>query len=141
MVWHSPCKDYKSNSEDIMDITGIPQNPTPSSDLFAAGKLATTQPVRKSETVNEAVQIPQVEQIDLYRAEEKRLQAIKKTVERSTTGNAFPVRDNRFTIFKDSISGQYITRFTSLRDGSVTYVPEPDIMRLSGSKSYVQVQA
>jgi hypothetical protein len=124
-----------------MDITGISQNPTPSSDLFAAGKLAPAQPVRKSETVREAVQIPQVEQIDIKRAEEKRLQEIKKTVERSVEANIYAVRDNRFTIFKDSVSGQYITRFTSLRDGSVTYVPEPDILRASGGKSYVQVSA
>ncbi len=39
----------------------------------------------------------------------------------------YPVRDVTFTIFKDS-SGQYITRFTNLRDGKVTYIPEQDIL-------------
>jgi hypothetical protein len=38
----------------------------------------------------------------------------------------FPVSDVTFSIFKDS-SGQYVTRFTSLRDGKVTYVPEQDM--------------
>ncbi len=40
----------------------------------------------------------------------------------------YVVSDTTFTIFKDS-SGQYVTRFTSLKDGSVTYIPEPDIVR------------
>src|SRR5689334_15953309 len=34
----------------------------------------------------------------------------------------YALGDTQFTIFKDA-SGQYITRYTSLRDGTVTYVP------------------
>lgn len=40
----------------------------------------------------------------------------------------YPVSDKRFTIFKDT-SGQYITRYTSLRDGTVTYVPEQRLLQ------------
>ncbi len=45
----------------------------------------------------------------------------------------YPVNDKSFTIFKDS-SGQYITRYTSLRDGRVTYIPEPQMLRMFESK-------
>ena len=40
--------------------------------------------------------------------------------------NAYAVSDKRFTIYKDA-TGQYITRFTNLRDGKVTYVPDQDM--------------
>jgi hypothetical protein len=40
----------------------------------------------------------------------------------------YAISDQTFTIFKDS-SGKYITRYTSLRDGSVTYVPEATLVK------------
>ncbi len=40
----------------------------------------------------------------------------------------FPISDRSFTIFKDA-SGQYVTRYTSLRDGTVTYVPELKLLQ------------
>ena len=43
--------------------------------------------------------------------------------------DVYAVSDRNFTIFKDA-SGQYITRYTSLRDGRVTYIPEPKLMQL-----------
>jgi hypothetical protein len=43
----------------------------------------------------------------------------------------FPVSDMSFTIFKDS-SGQFVTRFTSLRDGKVTYIPEQNMFTYLG---------
>ncbi len=46
--------------------------------------------------------------------------------------NIYVVSDQRFTIFKDA-TGQYITRFTSLRDGKVTYIPEPQLLKSAGS--------
>lgn len=45
----------------------------------------------------------------------------------------YPVSDKSFTIFKDA-SGQYITRYTSLRDGRVTYVPEPKLLQMFESQ-------
>lgn len=47
--------------------------------------------------------------------------------------DVFAVSDARFTIFKDS-SGQYITRYTSLRDGRVTYIPEPNMLQYMESR-------
>jgi hypothetical protein len=40
----------------------------------------------------------------------------------------YAISDQTFTIFKDS-DGKYITRYTSLRDGTVTYVPEATIVK------------
>jgi hypothetical protein len=132
-----------------MELSGIIQKPViqhnnSTSEANAGGKMAAMQAAieQKSDSVKEPVLVPQVEQIDLKRADEKRLNNIKKTVEREMSANVFVVRDNRFTIFKDAKSGQYITRFTSLRDGAVTYVPEPQILKLSGaSDSYYEVTA
>jgi hypothetical protein len=47
--------------------------------------------------------------------------------------DVYAVSDNRFTIYKDS-SGQYITRYTSLRDGKVTYIPEPNMLQYMESR-------
>lgn len=51
----------------------------------------------------------------------------KRAARLRQAANSFAVSDQRFTIYKDT-SGQYITRFTSLRDGKVTYMPEPDVL-------------
>ena len=42
--------------------------------------------------------------------------------------DTYAISDKSFTIFKDS-EGKYITRYTSLRDGRVTYIPEPTLLR------------
>src|SRR5687768_4886730 len=62
--------------------------------------------------------------IDVQAAEQQRYEAIQRMAQ--DFANVFIVSDRRFTIFKD-VTGQYITRFTSLRDGHVTYIPEPEL--------------
>ncbi len=52
-----------------------------------------------------------------YEAVKQAAEALKST---------FVVSDVRFTIFKD-IAGDYVTRFTSLRDGSVKYYPQKSL--------------
>ena len=42
--------------------------------------------------------------------------------------NVYAVSDSDFSIFKDA-SGKYITRYVSLRDGKVTYIPEPTLIK------------
>jgi hypothetical protein len=42
--------------------------------------------------------------------------------------NTYAISDQSFSIFKDA-SGKYITRYVSLRDGTITYVPEPTLQR------------
>lgn len=61
--------------------------------------------------------------------ERKRMEALKAAAK-----DLFILGDQRFTIFKDS-TGQYITRFTSLRDGKVTYIPEPQLLTMSQGAS------
>lgn len=72
---------------------------------------------------------PAPELPDLDVADQQREANVRRAAERA---NLYAVSDRRFTIFKDS-TGQYITRFTSLRDGKVTYIPEPELMMYSSS--------
>ncbi|MEZ5690672.1 MAG: hypothetical protein R3D71_03275 [Rickettsiales bacterium] len=74
---------------------------------------------------------------DPIAAEQERFQAVRRVAQK--LADNFVVSDRTFTIFKD-ISGQYITRFTSLRDGKVTYIPEPNLFRLGGESDRVSVK-
>lgn len=68
--------------------------------------------------------------VKLAEAQARREQAVRQAA------NSYVISDQRFTIYKD-LSGQFITRFTSLRDGQVTYIPEPDVLswlRQSGTQ-------
>ncbi len=69
------------------------------------------------------------ELFDQQLAENQRMQMVQRLSQQ--IADVFVVSDRTFTIFKD-VSGQYVTRFTSLRDGRVTYVPEPNLVRLGG---------
>jgi len=66
---------------------------------------------------------------DPQAAEQQRAQAVHRVAQ--SVAEIFVVSDRTFTIFKDT-SGQYVTRFTSLRDGKVTYIPEPNLFKLGG---------
>jgi hypothetical protein len=75
-----------------------------------------------------------------YDAESSEMQRLQKVQRLSQQiSDIFVVSDRTFTIFKD-VSGQYITRFTSLRDGKVTYIPEPNLFRLGGESDSVSVK-
>jgi len=58
-------------------------------------------------------------------AEQRRYEAVQQAAH--DIANLYVLGDKRFTIYKDA-SGQYITRYTSLRDGRVTYIPEPELL-------------
>lgn len=73
---------------------------------------------------------PQVPEFDAKAAEQQRLAALQRMAQ--DIANVYIVSDQKFTIFKDA-TGQYITRFTSLRDGKVTYIPEPTLFKMSHS--------
>ncbi len=62
--------------------------------------------------------------------EQARFEAVKEAALKQIA-NTFAVSDSRFTIYKQ-LQGTdlvYVTRFTSLRDGSVTVIPEQDLLR------------
>ncbi len=67
---------------------------------------------------------------DAQAMEQAHYQAVQQMAQ--SVANVYVVSDQKFTIFKDA-TGQYITRYTSLRDGKVTYVPEPALFKLSGA--------
>lgn len=67
-------------------------------------------------------------------AEQQRFETVKRVSQQ--VSDIFVVSDRTFTIFKD-VSGQYVTRFTSLRDGKVTYIPEPNLFRIGGESDKV----
>ena len=67
---------------------------------------------------------------DAQAAEAKRVDAVRRAAQ--NIANTYVVSDTTFSLFKDA-TGQYITRFTSLRDGKVTYIPEPSLFKLGGS--------
>ncbi len=69
---------------------------------------------------------------DVQVAEQKRYETVQRIAQ--DIANVFIVSDKTFSIFKDN-TGQYITRFTSLRDGRVTYIPEPQLLRMSQSSA------
>lgn len=54
-------------------------------------------------------------------------EAVRRAAQALT--NTYAVSDVRFTIFKD-IAGDYVTRVTSLRDGSVKYFPQKSLFDL-----------
>lgn len=59
--------------------------------------------------------------------EAKRYEQLQRAAE-SFFKDVYAVSDTTFAIFKDA-TGQYITRFTNLRDGKVTYIPEPQMLQ------------
>ena len=67
---------------------------------------------------------------DVEAAEQTRAATVRHLAQQ--IANEFVLGDQTFSIFKDA-TGQYITRFTSLRDGRVTYIPEPSLFKLGGT--------
>ena len=92
----------------------------------AAAPTRDTTPTElpKAQTVQEVKSV----QPDTKTLEKDREELVRQAAQ--SFKNTFAVSDVKFTIFKDS-SGQYITRFTNLNDGKVTYIPEPDMLTFS----------
>lgn len=60
-------------------------------------------------------------------AEDARYEQVVRAAQ-NFVGNLYPVGDKTFVIYKDA-TGQYITQYRSLRDGRVTTIPEPRLLR------------
>jgi hypothetical protein len=58
---------------------------------------------------------------------ERRMQLLKRIA------NLYAVSDTRFTIYKSG--GEYYTRITNLRDGSVSVIPEAQFLASAGTSS------
>ena len=101
---------------------------------------APTLPVAPAKSSQPALPVPGADAADLAPKQDTTFdpqaaeQARQATVQRISQqiANDFILGDQTFSLFKDS-TGQYITRFTNLRDGKVTYIPEPTLFKLGGS--------
>lgn len=89
--------------------------------------------------------LPKQEEVEFnaQAAEQSRAAAVQKAAQQ--VANVYVIGDQTFSLFKDA-TGQYITRFTSLRDGKVTYIPEPTLFKMSGNSAgsdrpVLQIQA
>lgn len=71
-------------------------------------------------------QQPEEQKYDPKQSEQTRFDNMK-AASQAMMSDIFVVSDTKFTIFKDS-SGQLVTRFTSLRDGKISYYPEPEML-------------
>lgn len=88
---------------------------------------------RSSQVDNEKVKIQATENALKPETEEDRMKNMEQAA-RAVVTDIYAVSDSKFTIFKDA-SGQYITRITSLRDGRVTYIPEPELLQYMKHRS------
>lgn len=82
--------------------------------------------VNKSDYEKAPVKIQAVDKVDIASIDQKRGEAIQQAV-RHAFSDVYAVSDTSFTIYKDS-KGEYVTRVRSLRDGSVAYYPEPEML-------------
>ena len=126
---------------DPITLTGLPALPRPASTGLkptgGEGGLIKSVPQPQILPSGQADAVPDVAVI-----ERKREAAVRHSAQQ--LANVYVVSDLRFTIFKDS-TGQYITRFTSLRDGKVTYIPEPSLLSQThssgGNAQLLQIEA
>jgi hypothetical protein len=85
-------------------------------------------PATKTTTADDFASVPQQNQLGAFDSiEQKRFEKIR-AASADFFKDFYPLGDKTFTIYKDT-SGQYVTRYTSLRDGKVTYYPESDLLR------------
>lgn len=99
--------------------------------------------IKTKETAGTTARVPEVK-TDNNAADEVRLAKLQAAA-KNFFKDVYAVSDTTFSIFKDQ-TGQYITRFTNLRDGRVTYTPEPQIIqymeRVSNARqALVEIQA
>ena len=98
----------------------------PSLGTFSGGgSTADVKPQVKPPVPQDTEAVPQVKAPES--AEKAHYEEIKRAAE--SIQSTFAVSDVRFTIFKD-VAGDYVTRFTSLRDGSVKYFPQKSLYQL-----------
>ncbi len=103
-----PRADQKAN------LPGVPIKPQPE-----GGVPQQAQPTAKTDAPKDPIEIPS--------GDKAREEFIQKAAELFRSRTFYPISDTRFTIYKDGLTGEFITRFTNMKDGSVTHIPEPEI--------------
>ncbi|MBM3617234.1 MAG: hypothetical protein FJX23_01665 [Alphaproteobacteria bacterium] len=114
-----------------MDInlvqTGAPSigSAVPEAVLPSAGKGATFQTPQIRQPAQQQAPKQEQAQFNQQASEAVREQNLQQAAQMMVS-DIYAVADMKFSIYKD-LSGQFVTRFTSLRDGAVTYFPEQDM--------------
>lgn len=126
-----------------MEILNAPQ-PVPAPQLASANHISRTVSKAPAAAMLQQVAVRPVqdskasdEKLNLKLAEKDRYDHVLKGAKK-VFKDVYVVSDQTFTIFKDPATGEYITRFTSLRDGKVTYIPEQEILDYMESSSVRQ---
>jgi len=124
-----------------MDISLQGGGSTPS---LVGARKADSPVIRTTSTDNfPSVPLPSQDyQTTIERAEAQRFGSVYKA-SAAAARDLYPLGDKSFTIYKDS-SGQYITRYVSFLDGTVSYYPEPQLVqqtRQPDLKPIVQIKA
>ncbi len=98
-----------------------------------APKATTESDIPKVQTVQQPKEAQDAELQNQQRGPEDRVDTIKRAARQFAT-DTFVVSDTRFTIYKSLEGGEpiYFTRFTSLKDGSVTIVPDKQLFTSIG---------
>lgn len=91
-----------------------------------AGKAEALLPTKPEVAASQPKPAKEQVAYDASEAEKARFENMKQASQMFK--DIYVVSDTTFSIYKD-FSGQYVTRFTNLRDGSVSYIPEPDMMQ------------
>lgn len=115
----------------MVDISGINNGPA----FVAPVRVADRKPaVQPQPQLQAQAQVPTVNQEIAELNASKEAQAARFAAVRAAAqlvaSNPYPVSDQRFTIYKD-VAGDYVTRFTSLVDGSVKYYPEKSLYEIA----------
>ena len=114
-----------------LDIKPIPQGTQARAEAPVQVKQTPPKIVNETEVASNPKHVEE-EALDQKSIDKARFEAVAKAAK--VVGDYFVVSDVKFTIFKD-IQGQYITRFTSLKDGSVSYYPEAELLKTYSAAS------
>ena len=122
---------------EINPISAGVQTPNSGSGGAAVARTTTAATLKPAENVNTApeavAKVTQADKGEFSNAEQRRYESVEQGAQ-AIASSFYAVSDTRFTIFKDA-SGQFITRFTNLQDGSVTYFPEPEVAAFMAERS------
>lgn len=107
---------------DILKLSGSPSTPQ----IFPGASKPAPQIKELPQPEVPAAEV-QTEAAIAEATERRRYERVIQAAQ-AVLSDLYVVSDQKFSIYKD-VTGQYITRYTSLRDGSVTYIPEPELLR------------
>ncbi len=95
---------------------------------------------RSTSSSAQTVSVPRAQEapatLPTKNTEEQRYEVVKQAAQQ--VANLYVLGDQRFSIYKDT-TGQYIVRYTSLRDGKVTYIPEPQLLQRAKTSAPVNI--